>query len=264
MIYTNTSSKYIIAKIFRDLNPQHDNFVEDAFEWIGEALELIGAVPQYKLKSETLQVIDHKVHLPCDLYLIEQVSHNGVPMRYGSQSFPFGLHCNDCVSNSSIGSTAEFIWVSNPNALKIDNSDTFLPLKVGSNGGFSNAVYYIDNDWLKTSFKDGEICLFYRGFLVDEDNYPLVPNHTSYREALYWYVRMKMIGSGIIDPVFKYTDAEDRWLKYCTQARNKFNMPDVAQMEAIKDRWVRLIPQMNVDKDFFQSLGSEEYLTRNY
>ena len=40
------SSKVLIRKIFRDLNPSKDNWVDDAIEWIGEALEHIGASSQ--------------------------------------------------------------------------------------------------------------------------------------------------------------------------------------------------------------------------
>ena len=40
-IYKTTSAGTVIAKIFRDLKPTNDNWVDDAVEWIGEALEAI-------------------------------------------------------------------------------------------------------------------------------------------------------------------------------------------------------------------------------
>ena len=45
MIYKNKSSQTIIRKVFRDLKPTNDNWTDDAVEWIGEALEHIGASP---------------------------------------------------------------------------------------------------------------------------------------------------------------------------------------------------------------------------
>ena len=38
-VYKTISSKAVIRKIFRDLKPQNDNWIDDAVEWIGEALE---------------------------------------------------------------------------------------------------------------------------------------------------------------------------------------------------------------------------------
>lgn len=266
MIYKTTSSKYIISKIFRDVNPQNDNFIIDAFEWIGEALEFVGTIPQYTLKTAKVDIEGHKAMLPCDLYLIEQVSYKGYPMRYGSQSYPFGLHCSDCISTPAATSslTPHYVWITNPNAEPTDVENNFQPLQIGFDGRYADEVYYVDNNWIKTSFEEGEICIFYRAFVTDEDGYPEVPDYVQFKEALYWYCRMKMIGSGFNDPVFNYQEAEQRWLKYCSQARSKANIPSVQQMENIKDRWVRLIPQLNVDKNFFRELGTEEVLSRNY
>ena len=50
-IYKTISSKVILRKIFRDLNPNNDNWIDDAIEWIGEALEHIGAAPRLEKKS---------------------------------------------------------------------------------------------------------------------------------------------------------------------------------------------------------------------
>ena len=75
-IYKTISSKVIIRKIFRDLKPNKDNWIDDAVEWIGEALEHIGAASQLCQKQCILEVKDHKVLLPTDLYYINQVAIN--------------------------------------------------------------------------------------------------------------------------------------------------------------------------------------------
>jgi hypothetical protein len=264
MIYRTISSKYIIAKVLRDTNPQNDNFIYDAIEWLGEALEFVGTIPQYTLKTAKMEIEAHKAYLPCDLYLIEQVSYQGYPLRYSNNSFPFGLHCDDCVSNPTTGTTSpSFVWVTNPNDPQGDDGDNFEPVQIGFTG-YAHETYYIDNNYIKTSFEEGDICLFYRAFNLDSDGYPLVPDYVQFKEACYWYIRMKMIGSGFSDPIFKYPDAEQRWIKYCTQARAKADIPSYDQMESIKNQWVRLIPQMNTNKDFYQTLGTPEELNRYY
>ena len=75
-IYKTISSKEIIRKVFRDLKPEDDNWIDDAVEWIGEALEHIGSAPQLSKKQCILNVADHKVLIPSDLYYINQVAIN--------------------------------------------------------------------------------------------------------------------------------------------------------------------------------------------
>mgnify|MGYP003114728197 FL=1 len=75
--YKNISSKVIIRKVMRDLKPNNDNWIDDAVEWMGEALEHIGAASQLCIKKSVLDVVDHKALLPSDLYYINQVAING-------------------------------------------------------------------------------------------------------------------------------------------------------------------------------------------
>ena len=58
----------------RDLKPTNDNWTDDAVEWIGEALEHIGASPQLETKQMVCDVKEYKTSLPSDLYYINQVS----------------------------------------------------------------------------------------------------------------------------------------------------------------------------------------------
>ena len=75
-IYKNVSSKEIIRKVFRDIKPSTADFVHDAVEWIGEALEHIGSAPQLCQKQMVIDIADHKGCLPGDLYYINQVAVN--------------------------------------------------------------------------------------------------------------------------------------------------------------------------------------------
>jgi len=75
-IYKYISSKSIIRKLQRDLNLSHDNWIDDAIEWMGEALEHIGAAPQLEKKVCTLIVTEYTACLPSDLYYINLVAVN--------------------------------------------------------------------------------------------------------------------------------------------------------------------------------------------
>jgi hypothetical protein len=72
-IYKTVSSKEIIRKVMRDLNPGEAEWIHDAIEWIGEALEHIGASAQLETKVCTLDISSHKTSLPPDLYYINQI-----------------------------------------------------------------------------------------------------------------------------------------------------------------------------------------------
>jgi len=52
--------------------------------------------------------------------------------------------------------------------------------------------YFIKPGWIVTNKKRGFIKLAYKAIAVDERGYPLIPDLTSYQEAVYWYVVMKL------------------------------------------------------------------------
>ena len=294
-IYKTISSKAVIRKIFRDLKPQNDNWIDDAVEWIGEALEHIGAAPQLNLKNCVLDITDHKTLMPSDLYYINQVAINSSvspvsateldklttkvkelqaditaaqdagleyssttsilheinsrivvlenvyfknennlqPLQYGASNFHQSMHCEDCVNEN------------------INYEDT----------------YIVDNDYIKTSFESGKICISYMAFPTDEDCFPLVPDDISFMEAMFWYVYKKILmsfrapaetkGNGI-----SYQFAEQQWKYYCTQARNAANYPDIDKYESFMNQWVRLIPNMNRHDAGFEQLNNREDIYR--
>lgn len=88
------SSKAVLAKIIADLDLKEDEIrITDVREWIGEAMEKIGAVQQLEHKVANIQVVDYQAKLPCDLYRLNQVAfsfENGcgwLPMRKVTNSF---------------------------------------------------------------------------------------------------------------------------------------------------------------------------------
>ena len=74
--YKTISCKDIVRKVMRDLKPDDANWIYDAVEWIGEALEHVGAGAHVEHKGCVLDIKDFKGTLPPDLYYINQVSVN--------------------------------------------------------------------------------------------------------------------------------------------------------------------------------------------
>ena len=153
------------------------------------------------------------------------------PLQYGASNFHRSMHCDDCVNEN------------------VNYEDT----------------YIIDNDYIKTSFESGKICLSYKAFPTDEDCFPLVPDDISYSEALFWYIYKKILLS---KPDFKnnginYGTAEQQWKYYCTQARNAANYPDIDRYESYMNQWVRMIPNINRHDVGFEQLNNREDLHRS-
>ena len=289
-VYKTTSSKTLIRKIFRDLKPDRDNWIDDAIEWIGEALEHIGSATQLNQKQCVLTVEDHKVLLPTDLYYINQVAINSSVSPVASQELDTlttkVTELQDAIvaaqaDGLEYSTTASVLHEINSRIVVLENvyfkdSNQMQPLQYGASTFHrsmhcDNCVneninyedtYIVDNDYIKTSFQSGKICLSYMAFPTDEDCYPLVPDDISFKEALFWYVYKKILLS---NPQFKnngidYSFAEQQWKYYCTQARNTANYPDIDKYESYMNQWVRMIPNINRHDVGFEQLNTRESL----
>lgn len=286
-IYKTTSSKVILRKIFRDLNPNNDNWVDDAIEWIGEALEHIGSAAQLEKKVCLVPISNFKGSLPTDLYYINQVAVNNAVSptteteltellkQVGEiqdalsedpdQDFTYQLRElnsrivvleNIYMSNESLLTPLAYCTTNFPEALHCDNCV--------NRSAKNKECYYIDTDKIKTSFTSGQVCLSYMAFPTDDDCYPLVPDDISYKEAMFWYIYKKMLlgGETPVNNGINYTFAEQQWKYYCTQARNAANYPDIDRYESYMNQWVRLIPNINRAMSGFENLGTRETLHR--
>jgi hypothetical protein len=291
-VYKTISSKGLIRKIFRDLKPDKDNWIDDAIEWIGEALEHIGAAPQLCQKQCVLDITDHKVLMPSDLYYINQVAiNNSVSPANASEIDTLTTKVTELKTEIAdaqadgleYSDTASVLHEINSRLVVIENiyfkdSNQLQPLQYGAStfhksmhctgcvneNSHYEETYIIDCDYIKTSFKNGKVCLSYTAFPTDEDCYPLVPDDISYQEAMFWYIYKKIL---LGNPTFKnngidYTFAEQQWKYYCTQARNAANFPDIDRMESFMNQWVRLIPDVSRHDFAFENLNTREDLYR--
>jgi hypothetical protein len=244
--YNTISAGAIIAKIMRDLKPSNDNFVDDALEWIGEAIEAIGATTSTVKKTVVLKIKDYRHLLPCDLYYINQVNYNPsedrdnpelnsefmtIPLRYNSSEFPNNLHATNCINRNA----------NSPEA------------------------YYVESDYIKTTFQNGYVYLSYQAFPTDDNGWPLVPKSYAFRQALYWYVIMKMMEGGFehSNRQINYQTAMLQWEKYCTQAESESKFPDLDRYESFMNQWVRLIPNINRAETNYGHLNTREELDRD-
>jgi len=238
MISGYKSIKTLIAKVYRDLDITEEDRWVSMIEWTAEALQHIGAYSQFRPKTEDLTVTGFRAHLPCDYYKMTQVSYGGVPLLYGTGSFDKTKANQDGVELKTTAST-----------------DTSLP-----NPGSIRPVYTINDSYIFTNF-NGVITLSYLAIPVDEDGFPLIPISAAFDEAIFRYIVTKLYYPEFISgrmPANLYDKLENDWNYKCMAARGEAYMPNVDQLESIKNQWLRLIPDINQHSQFFNELNQRE------
>lgn len=234
------NAKQVVAKVFSDFKPQDEDFELDALEWIGDAMGLIGAAPQYIDKSEYLDVSNYKAELPCDISYIKQIGH-----VFQNQDEKGQITKYDIVPMIPSTTTAS---VGGDRANPEDNNGYYW-----TNEQYK---YRINGNIIHTELENGLIILYYKGFPVDEnEGYPMVPDDAAYKEALHWFIIMKLMESGLRHPVLGYGDAEKRWMMYAKQARGNVLYPSIDDYESFARSWTNLINGIKHHDTFFRDLN---------
>jgi len=236
MNYKAVSCKRNIDKVFGtygNLLSQHtDRLLGEGIVWVGDAIESIGSVMNLEDKTAHLTIVNGRTSLPCDLHIIQSVSYKGNWLRYGSQTFNYNLHCDDCV-NATI-----------------------------SQGDYS---YTVNPNYINTNIKDDEeICVFYKAIPTDEEGYPLVPDHVAVSNCIFWYITMQLMLGGFEHPnrQINFDKAEYNYIKYRTQSENQLEMFDIPRFESFANSWARLIPNTNAATNFFYNNSIPEVFVK--
>lgn len=271
MIQKYISSDVIIAKVLSDLDIQEEGQrITDMREWIFEAIEKIGSVTQYVQKESNtdntpiLKIRNYQAPLPNDVYKVLTVAYskqeNGPwqPMRSNTGSFKNFPDKGTPDQHTDKGS-------------QDDNS--VYPTLVPKNGtrnttNFSyDFQYFLKPGYIVTNMREGFIKLSYLAIVTDDRDYPMIPDLTSYQEAIYWYVVMKLKYPEFLRgtlPENRYFYIQNRWNFYRKQAYAEAIMPDEGQMISIKNNWLKLVPDINAEQTFYSTTGQQEHIWNNY
>lgn len=237
------SIKNIIARVYSNLNLKEEERFYDMFEWGAEAMEFIGAAKHLEDRAWEACIEDYKSLLPCDIVEIQQVSYCGYPLQpksstYGIPHTPWTAEVQDH------GILAD----------RIIDGNQLAGEPIQYNGIHS---YEIIGGYIKTSFRTGELIVYYKGMPVDEEGFPLIPDEINCREAIFWYIFRMLLLGGFSHPTINFEYAQVMWEKYCRQARSYANMPTLDQLENIKRRFLNLKPNLRAANNFFRDLNSE-------
>lgn len=290
------SSKAVLAKIIADLDLKEDEIrISDVREYIGEAMEKIGAVQQLEHKVVNLKVENYQAKLPCDLYRLGQVAfsfENGcgwLPMRKVTNSFGIYKKCGECdpkmlVQNSALIPLVKNIFNidSDKEAIDILNDDKNVKqtlsalinqytipsnngkLIMGNPATFNTGLQYSTKPgYITVNVPCGWVKVSYHAIPTDEDSMPMIPDMPSYFEAIFWYVAMKMSYPKYLKGQMNqniYYDMKNSWNFYRKQAYAEAMMPTVDELETIKNVWHKPYTEFRDHDNFFETTGDEQII----
>lgn len=313
MIYKYTKCESVIAKIMADLDSTEvKQRTTDIREWIFEAVDKIGAPMQYITKESgtegepVLKLQDFQVPIPADLQVLDGVAYsqspNGpwIPMstmtgifkRKPTHPHPMRISYHHDPANMAIpeppitndGPMPEephqpmmYKLPTSQSQLYTINNMKYITRMFGE-GHMEKPEYFIKPGWIVTNRRKGFIKLAYKAIAVDERGYPLIPDLTSYQEAIYWYVVMKLtfpkfMSGKLTTSSSKYSQkyaqqtyfyTQSQWNFYRNQAYAEAIMPTADDMQNIKNDWNKLVPDWDGDDTFFKNIGKEQLTYNDY
>jgi hypothetical protein len=303
MIYKTTSIKRVIAKVFTDLNLQEETHrISDFIEWGGEALEKIGAFPQFINKvtgkdgCRILVLENYQCQLPNDFHRLIQMSYSEnpdgpfYPMRYATGSFDAGSNDNKDFKHNHfpVFADADLVVMAMDlydmpydEAHKKINDDPIFKAKIGGLmaqltkkrhgedeplNTTKDKTYLINGGFIKTNQRTGFIQMAYQAIPTDNEGYPLVPDDVSFLEAIYWYIVMKLYYPKWVQGSIRdevYYDARRSWNFHCKQAYGNALLPNADQLESIKNEWNRLKPELHEWSTGFSTMGERQIIYDN-
>lgn len=313
MIYKYIKCESVIAKIMADADMGDSKLrITDIKEWIFEAIDKIGAPMQYIQRESgvdgmpILPICDGQVPLPSDLHSLSTVAYSNnpkgpwIPMKVNNSSFredpkmhghehtlhewdPLQMTMNHEHHQPEPQVPEDKFYpdgVLMPEKINAKcqlygiNGMRYLERALGR-GEAKPLMFFIKPGWIVVNRKKGFIKLSYKAIATDERGYPLIPDNTSYQEAIYWYVMMKLsfpkflkgtLGSSKAPRAGSeiYTYLQHQWNFYRNQAYAEAMMPTESDMRGIKDEWNKLVPDYNSDEVMFKTEGLKQLNYTDY
>lgn len=279
MIYKYTKCESVIAKIMADADMSEKNIrITDIREWIFEAVNKIGAPMQYEQKeTKPISLCDGQVALPDDLESLTAIAYsrsgsNWIPARKDESTFK---NLKNAQQQKCCGCDhvlhVEKIPTHRSQLLGINHSSMLIDLI--NDKEVDEPTYWIKPGWVVLNKKEGFVKLSYNAIVTDERGYPLIPDLSSYQEAIYWYVMLKLsfpkFLKGSLGGMVRYNQntyfyIQQQWNFYRNQAYAEAMMPNEDEMRSIKNEWTKLIPDWDSDDGFFKSTGSRQLNFNDY
>lgn len=301
MIYKYIKCEAVIAKVMADLDSTEvRQRISDIREWIFEAIDKIGAPMQYIQRESGVdgvpifKIEDNQIPLPSDLESIDGVAYSKTEkgpwtsmstatsiFKHPNSKPKQDMHVDDIdkanlVPDKSIQQDKPNMQYKYPTTqsqmIGVNGMKYFE--RIVQDGKFNKPEYFIKPGWIVTNMNEGYIKLSYKAIATDERGYPLIPDLSSYQEAVYWYVAMKLNfpkflkgklgGKGVNNNAMVYNYLRTQWAFYRSQAYAEAMMPTEGDMQNIKRDWNKLIPDWDGDETFYGNIGKQQSVYNDF
>lgn len=208
-----------------------DLSLERAVNYAIHFIQIVGVPNEFEEKTALIDIKDYRGCLPCDYYDMIQV-----------RTYKEGKYCPRVF---------RYTTDSFHHSLKKEDSDTW------------DLTYKLQNSIIYTSIKEGTIEIAYHAIKVDKEGYPMIPENSSFIQALELYIKKKVFTilfdqGKINNAVLQNTQQEYAWA--VGQAQRDLTMPTIDQMESISNMWTQLLQRNNEHSKGMKSLGRREYI----
>jgi hypothetical protein len=256
MIYQSVSMKSVIGRVIRNTRLQDTSYIADMHDWLYEAMGMLETRQSTSGKAEDITISFHKGKLPCGLRWLDAVEYNGCRLHLGNSVRPVSREVvlSQPTDGLSVFATQIDKIVPVENHLLWSSTLAQVNRKPLSTSNF----YEVEMGYISTSMCDAVVTVYFRAVPTDKDGLPLIPDNENYKQALYFYARAQLIGSGYPDKVFSYEQCEQRFEHYGARALGEISYPSPDEMENIKNTLVRFIPPPNYWENFFRA-GEEGF-----
>lgn len=258
MTFRSVPIDEVIARVIRNTRVQDSSYIQDMYEWIPEAMELMKTRTTLSREYQDVVVHFHKAKLPCGLYYLEAVEYNGMRLPYSSTIKHYRTGHNIGTAQDSI-TTFTGTVVSQQNEVTGDQmwgtqleANTTNTTPSEAHKAHPSHWYSVELNWLTTSISDGILRLYFLKRPTDENGIPLIPDNGDYKNALYYYIRSQMIACGYQDPVFKFADTYQMFEMHAKRAIEQISYPTPDEKEQQLKTQVRFIPPANYWENFFR------------
>lgn len=230
---------------------------------IGDPSILITKITDGVNGPKPIEIINYRGQLPDDMFEII----NGTVRDYESKSKlipsnnPFFLA--DITASVQVDDNLSEIGTSynQDNTGEVTSQAFDSALIVSGNALPIVNSYIIQNSEIITTMETGYVEMSYKTFPLDDNGFPMIPDHPKLINAITWAIlertSMKLLAKNKITEKL-YDRIEQKYLFAKSSAINALKLRTIPEMEAFKNRFVRLVPDFNQYGNNFTDYGQPE------
>ncbi|AGO48961.1 Tail tubular protein (P22 gp4-like) [Cellulophaga phage phi14:2] len=216
---------------------------EQAAEYAYELIRLLGIPLSFNEKTQYSVIKDNRVKLPDDIIYLRGIRYsvdkgdtnqvNWLPVKYTGNIYQSSFHCPDYLDNNCP----------------------------------DDITYTINNNYAFLSESDGAIEIAYRGLVLDEDGYPMIPDNQPFEDALYYYILKEyffpLLGMSKITQYY-YNKIEQEYAWAAGKVQSFMVLSGMDHWESTMNGIRRLIQPQNLADDGYQRLHKQERLKKRF